>query len=52
MSATALATKLEVTRKEVTDQLKLMLASNSIVSVGKEGNEKTYGLVVKGAYNE
>ena len=52
ISATSLGVKLNVSRKEITDQLKIMLANKSVVSVGKEGNEKTYGLVVKGAYNE
>tara|TARA_R110000824_G_scaffold85877_1_gene212967 strand:+ start:747 stop:2006 length:1260 start_codon:yes stop_codon:yes gene_type:complete len=44
LSATSLASKLNVSRKEITDQLKIMFSNSAIVSVGKEGNEKTYGL--------
>ena len=44
LSATALASKLNVSRKEITDQLKIMFSNQAIVSVGKEGVEKTYGL--------
>ena len=45
MTITGMANKLSVSRTEVVDKIKIMLGNQTVVAMGKEGNEKKYGLV-------
>ena len=45
MTITGMANKLSVSRTEVVDKIKIMLGNKTVVAMGKEGNEKKYGLV-------
>ena len=47
MSMTGIASKLEVKRTELMDQIKIMLGNKTVVSMGKEGNEKKFGLMIQ-----
>ena len=40
-----MANKLGVNRTEVVDKIKIMLGNKTVVTMGKESNEKKYGLV-------
>ena len=45
MTITGMANKLGVNRTEVVDKIKIMLGNKTVVTMGKESNEKKYGLV-------
>ena len=45
MTMTAMASQIGVPRTEVISKIKIMLENKTVVSMGKEGNEKKYGLV-------
>ena len=47
MSATTMADKLNTDRSMIINQLKIMIKSGSVVAVGQEDNERTYGLAHK-----
>ena len=48
MTITSIANQLSVKRSEVVDKIKIMLGNKTVVSIGKEGNEKKYGLMIEG----
>ena len=47
MSATTMADKLNTDMSMIINQLKIMIKSGSVVAVGQEDNERTYGLAHK-----